>query len=78
MDLEKFIYSDIGKDILERFYNQGKEIIPSLGYDELLKLPFNEDLEIEKPFVVLSKIKDYEIENSDDKNKSIGVEEKKE
>ena len=78
MDLEKFIYSDIGKDILERFYNQGKEIIQPLGYDELLKLPYNEDLEIKKPFIVLSKIKDYENENSDEKNKSIGVEEKKE
>lgn len=49
MNYEKFNYSEIGPDILERFLNEGKEIIKPGGLEDLLKLPMNP--EIEKPIV---------------------------
>ena len=49
MNYEKFNYSEIGPDILERFFNEGKEIIKPWGLEDLLKLPMNP--EIEKPIV---------------------------
>ena len=64
MNYEKFNYSDIGPNILERFFNEGKEIIKPGGLEDLLKLPMNP--EMEKPIV-----KEYE---SDIK---VGVEETK-
>ena len=43
MDLNKFIYSDIGENILERFYNEGKGIKTIGSIDDYLSLPMNEE-----------------------------------
>ena len=43
MDLSKFIYSDIGENILERFYNEGKEIKTLGSTNDYLNLPMNEE-----------------------------------
>ena len=44
MDLSKFIYSDIGENILERFYNEGKELNLMGNLNDYLSLPMNENL----------------------------------
>ena len=49
MNYEKFNYSEIGPNILERFFNEGKEIMEPKGLEDLLKLSMNP--EIEKPIV---------------------------
>ena len=42
MDLNKFIYNDITPDLIERFYNEGKDI-KIRDLDEFMKLPLNTD-----------------------------------
>ena len=65
MDWDKFNYSTIGENILDRFFNEGYEIKTVGDYNDLLKLPkvFNDEKEETK--------KEEEI-------KKVGVEETKE
>ena len=44
MDLTKFIYSDIGPDILDRLYNEGKEIKAVGNLNDFLNLPIDDKL----------------------------------
>ena len=47
MDLTKFMYNDITPDMIDRFFNEGKEL-KQIDYDEFLKLPLNEPKSDEK------------------------------
>ena len=42
MDISKLIYSDIGENILDRFFNEGKEIVQPGSFEDYLKLPLTE------------------------------------
>ena len=44
MDLSKFIYNDIGDNILDRLFKEGKEINKVGDLNDLLNLPKNEKL----------------------------------
>ena len=49
MDLQRFIYSDIGEDILKRFYDETAKEINVIGtLDDFLKLPKLYEEEIKK------------------------------
>jgi len=47
LDITKFMYNDIGNDILQKMFNEGKEIKKIGDYNDLLKLPLNEAIHIE-------------------------------
>jgi hypothetical protein len=58
MDWEKFNYSTIGENILDRFFNEGHVINTVGDYNDLLKLPkvFNDEKEETKTEIEIQKI----------------------
>lgn len=71
MNYDKFNYSEIGPNILERFFYEGKEIVKPGGLEDLLKLPMNPELEKKTDVTDVTDVKECE---SDIK---VGVEETK-